>query len=47
MQLYTIKINEAAELDLENAGDYIAYELLNPEAAENTDFLLWCSPRRK
>ncbi|MCD7922812.1 MAG: type II toxin-antitoxin system RelE/ParE family toxin [Clostridiales bacterium] len=35
-QLYTIKINEAAELDLENAGDYIAYELLNPQAAENT-----------
>ncbi|MCD8052831.1 MAG: type II toxin-antitoxin system RelE/ParE family toxin [Lachnospiraceae bacterium] len=35
MQLYTIKISEAAELDLENAGDYIAYELLNPQAAEN------------
>ncbi|MCC8167730.1 MAG: type II toxin-antitoxin system RelE/ParE family toxin [Clostridiales bacterium] len=36
MQLYTIKISEAAEVDLENAGDYIAFELLNPQAAENT-----------
>ncbi|MCM1100979.1 MAG: type II toxin-antitoxin system RelE/ParE family toxin [Acetatifactor muris] len=25
-----------AEEDLENAGDYIAYELKNPSAAENT-----------
>ncbi len=25
-----------AEADLENAGDYIAYELKNPSAAENT-----------
>ncbi len=36
MQLYTIKISDIAEMDLENAGDYIAYELLNPQAADNT-----------
>lgn len=36
MQQYKIKINELAEQDLENAGDYIAFVLLNPSAAENT-----------
>ena len=36
MQQYKIKINELAEQDLENAGDYIAVVLLNPSAAENT-----------
>lgn len=35
MQQYKITINELAEQDLENAGDYIAFELLNPNAAEN------------
>lgn len=34
MQQYRIKINKLAEQDLENAGDYIAFELLNPIAAE-------------
>lgn len=34
MQRYKIRINELAEQDLENAGDYIAFELLNPIAAE-------------
>lgn len=33
---YRIKITDLAEEDLENAGDYIAYELGNPSAAENT-----------
>lgn len=33
---YRIKITDLAEEDLENAGDYIAYELENPSAAENT-----------
>lgn len=33
---YRIEITELAEQDLENAGDYIAYELKNPTAAENT-----------
>ena len=36
MQRYKIKMNELAEEDLENTGDYIAYVLLNPTAAENT-----------
>lgn len=36
MQQYKIKINELAEQDLENAGDYVAFILLNPIAAENT-----------
>ena len=36
MQQYTIRISELAEQDLEGAGDYIAYKLLNPIAAENT-----------
>ena len=31
-----IEITELAERDLENAGDYIAYELMNPIAAVNT-----------
>ena len=34
LQQYKIKINELAEKDLENAGDYIAFELINPIAAE-------------
>ena len=34
MQQYKIRINELAEQDLENAGDYIAFELLNSIAAE-------------
>jgi plasmid stabilization system protein ParE len=29
-------MSNLAEEDLENAGDYIAFELLNPSAAENT-----------
>ncbi len=36
MRLYQIKITELAEQDLEYAGNYIAYELKNPSAAENT-----------
>ncbi|MCM1496025.1 MAG: type II toxin-antitoxin system RelE/ParE family toxin [Bacteroides sp.] len=36
MRQYQIKITELAEEDLENAGDYIVYELKNPSAAENT-----------
>ena len=36
MQQYTVKMNALAEEDLENAGDYIAFVLLNPVAAENT-----------
>lgn len=36
MRQYLIRITELAEEDLENAGDYIAYELKNPSAAENT-----------
>lgn len=36
MLQYTIKMSGLAEEDLENAGDYIAYVLLNPSAAENT-----------
>lgn len=36
MEQYRIEITELAEQDLENAGDYIAYELNNPTAAENT-----------
>lgn len=36
MQQYKIKITGLAEDDLENAGDYIAFVLLNPTAAENT-----------
>ena len=35
MQQYKIRISELAEQDLENAGDYIAFKLLNPIAAEN------------
>ena len=36
MRSYQINITELAEKDLENAGDYIAYELKNPSAAEST-----------
>lgn len=36
MTQYQIRITELAEKDLENAGDYIAYELKNPSVAENT-----------
>ena len=36
MRQYQIRITELAEEDLENAGDYIADELKNPSAAENT-----------
>ena len=36
MRQYQIRITELAEEDLENLGDYIAYELKNPSAAENT-----------
>lgn len=36
MKQYKIEITDLAEQDLENAGDYIAYELKNPSAAENT-----------
>lgn len=36
MRQYQIRITELAEEDLENAGNYIAYELGNPSAAENT-----------
>ena len=36
MQYYTIEITELAETDLESAGDYIAFELVNPIAALNT-----------
>lgn len=36
MRQYQIRITELAEEDLENAGDYIANELKNPSAAENT-----------
>lgn len=36
MKQYQVEITELAEQDLENAGDYIAYELKNPTAAQNT-----------
>ena len=36
MKQYRIEITELAEQDLENAGDYIAYELKNPTAAEDS-----------
>lgn len=36
MKQYKIEITDLAEQDLENAGDYIAYELKNPGAAEKT-----------
>ena len=35
MQQYKIRISKLAEQDLENAGDYIAFELLNHIAAGN------------
>lgn len=33
---YKIRITDLAEKDLEDIGDYIAYELLNGNAAINT-----------
>ncbi len=36
MQHYKIEISHLAKLDLEEAGDYIAFTLKNPIAAENT-----------
>lgn len=36
MKQYRIEITNLAEMDLENIGDYIAYELKNSTAAENT-----------
>lgn len=36
MMQYRIEITNLAEEDLENTGDYIAYELKNPTAAVNT-----------
>lgn len=36
MQHYKIEITDLAERDLEETGDYIAFVLLNPSAAENT-----------
>ncbi|MDO5403468.1 MAG: type II toxin-antitoxin system RelE/ParE family toxin [Eubacteriales bacterium] len=36
MMQYKIEITNLAEEDLENTGDYIAYELKNPTAAVNT-----------
>ena len=36
MRQYQIRITELAEEDIENAGDYIAHELKNSFAAENT-----------
>ncbi len=33
---YYIEITELAEQDLEDAGDYVAFELLNPKAALDT-----------
>lgn len=36
MQQYKIKVSNLAEEDLESIGDYIAFTLLNPAAAENT-----------
>ncbi len=36
MKQYQIRITEMAAQDLENVGDYIAYELKNPSAAEST-----------
>ncbi len=36
VKLYRIEITELAERDLEDAGDYIAFELVNPKAALDT-----------
>ena len=36
MKQYKIEITNLAEMDLECAGDYIAYELENPTVAVNT-----------
>ena len=38
---YRIKITDLAAEDLENAGDYIAYQLKNPLAAVNTVERRW------
>lgn len=36
MQYFSIEITDLAEKDLEDIGDYIAYELHSPQAALNT-----------
>lgn len=36
MRQYQIRITELAEEDIENAGDYIAYELKIPSVAESS-----------
>ena len=36
MRQYRVKMTDLAEKDLENAGDYIAFILLNPTAAVST-----------
>ncbi len=36
MQYFSIEISDLAEKDLEDIGDYIAYELHSPQAALNT-----------
>ena len=36
MRQYRIEITDLAVEDLENAGDYIAYQLMNPLAAVRT-----------
>lgn len=36
MQRYKIRVSNLAEEDLESIGDYIAFTLSNPAAAENT-----------
>ena len=36
MRQYRIEITDLAAEDLENAGDYIAYQLMNPLAAVST-----------
>lgn len=41
MQLYKVKITDLAENDLENAGDYIAFTLLNPDAAANRQIAIF------
>ena len=35
MREYRIEITDLAEMDLENVGDYIAFELKNPTASYN------------
>lgn len=36
MKQYRIEMTELAEQDLENAGDYIAFHLNNPDTAKRT-----------